>query len=168
MAGMDGETIISAWPTDDWQPPKGFNAYTPTGSLLGGRYVQLPIGTPPLLDPHQPKLSAKYDESWEMIRSSISIDYHEDVERDGLSCRFLAHRESHSDSSKQLNRSDLLSLGTRHRKAAMTTMCMPSVLAITCSSSGNIKVWLRGVPVIDIKPNKDILLPHHSPPNVQG
>ena len=168
MAGMDGETIISSWPADGWQTPKGYKAYIPTGSLLGGRFVQLPMGTPPLLDPLEPRLSDNYDDSWEKIRNLISIDYHENVERAGLSCRFLAHRESDNDSSKQLNKSDLLSLGTRHRKAAMTTMCMPSVLAITSSASGNIKVWLRGVPAIDIKPDKDILLPHHSSPNDRG
>jgi hypothetical protein len=168
MAGMDGETIISVWPEGSLKPPNGYAAYLPSGSLLGGRFVQLPKGTPPLLAPREPRLSDNYDESWEKIRSAISIDYYRTVERKGLSCRYLAHEESSNDSSKQLNKSDLLSLGTRHRKAAMTTMCMPSVVAITCSASGNIKVWLRGVPAIDIKPDKDILLPYLSSPNAQG
>jgi hypothetical protein len=166
MAGMDGETIISAWPSDNVQLPNGYQAYLPAGNLIGGRFVQLPKGTPPLLDPLEPRLSDNYDASWEQIKSSISTDYLESVEREGLSCRFLAHRERENDRSIPLNKSDLLSLGTRHRKAAMTTMCMPSVVAITCSASGNIKVWLHGVPVIDIKPDKDILLPYLSPPTV--
>jgi hypothetical protein len=160
MAGMDGETIISAWPTGAWEEAKGYEAHLPSGSLLGGRFVQLPKGTPALLDPFEPRLSDYYGQSWETIRRTINTGYLHSIEREGLSCRFLASRESDTAEGVLLNKSDLLSLGTRHRKAAMTTMRIPSVVAITCSASSNIKVWLRGVPIVDIKPDKDILLPH--------
>lgn len=142
-AGMDGETIVSC---------NSFNQHL-SGSILGRKFVHLPSSASALLNHNEPSLSNNYIISWEKAMQSTKNYSNEkgDEHEDSISTRII----------RDMQQSELISLGTRHRKASMISMAFPSVLAITCSSSGNIKMWIKGVPIIDIKPDVKKILNHY-------
>ncbi len=151
-AAMDGETIVFTAHPDGPCPPRGFDVDRPPGTTEACRFVQLPEGTPPLLETRGPKISSHYEEAWKAAADVVKQDYLAGV--DGVDCVPIS----------KLQRTDLLSLGTRHRKAAMTTMKVDSIVGITCSASGKLKVWVKGVPIAEICPQTNRLLPHLSRP----
>jgi hypothetical protein len=136
-AGMDGETIVSC---------NAFNHHQ-IGSIWGRKFVHLPSSASALLKHNEPSISNNYIESWEQAKKSLFSFTKKKTEKD-ISFRLIS----------DMQRSELISLGTRHRKASMISMAFTSVLAITCSSSGNIKIWVKGVPIIDVKPDTKKIL----------
>jgi hypothetical protein len=157
VAAMDGETIIHAARPEPDFAPDGFHIDRPPGSVEARRFVQLPQNTPALLHTGEPRISEAYAESWRQAAHAFTKSHADLVtKRKIVDCRAIS----------DLQRTDLLSLGTRHRKAAMTTMAIGSIVGITCSASGKLKVWVRGVPVAELAPRADCFLPRLSPPDV--
>lgn len=153
---MDGETVVCACGTKVDAVSAQFEADFPPGSLHTGRFLQLPEGTPSLIDLTKPRISKQYVEAWQRSAHAIKEGYLKD--RKGVTCRPLG----------KLNQSQLLSLGTRHRKAAMATHCLPWLTGLTSSASGKIRVWIRGVPIVEIEPNESVLLPRLPPPDADA
>lgn len=167
LAGMDGETVVSTGKEQIGSKarlPQGYSI-RPAGSLLGRQFIQLPEDTPPLVDTHMPKIQKDYDKSWNQASVSLETFNLDDLEANRLKYRSILRSEKEDDN--KLKRSDLLSLGTRHRKAAMTTKCLPSILGITSSASGYIMVWLHGVPLVYLRPQRDYLLPYLQKPALE-
>lgn len=152
LAAMDGETIVFAATDSAHVVPSGFVIDEPSGKILGRQFVQLPQGTPALLDVRKSMISEDYDRAWGEACKILKAEYV--TETRGVVCKAIS----------KLKKTDLLSLGTRHRKAAMTTMCTDTVMAITCSASGSARVWLKGVPLVELSPQRDVLLPYHPAP----
>lgn len=142
-AGMDGETLISSNLINGFQK----------GSIFTRKFVHPPSHANALLNHRVPKISQNYLDAW----NQACKDY---GNLNSLkNCPSVTVR-----SILDMQPSELISLGTRHRKASIISNSFPSVLAITCSSSGNIKIWIKGVPIVDIKPDSIKLIDDFPPP----
>ena len=151
-AAMDGETIVfTAKPGTD-MCPEGFTIDRRPGGISARQFVQLPQGTAALLDAAKPKIAGTYENNWKQSAALIKRGYVQG--RHEVACR----------GTSELRKTQLLSLGTRHRKAAMTTMSLDSVVGITCSASGPIRIWINGVPIVEIVPQRELLLPQFGIP----
>ncbi|MBU8933434.1 MAG: hypothetical protein KOO62_05450 [candidate division Zixibacteria bacterium] len=154
MSGLDGETIICCplYKNGDTEPDS-------TCGISTGCFTQPPSNTQPLIHPTKPDVNDAYKIQWNEINTNFNPNilpqlshYYDKLELPGFMDKVEMNTISNLEPSK------LLSFGTRHRKASTISMLCEDTLAITCSESGPIRIWLGGIPIVEIISSKAIMI----------